>query len=177
MTYDYKDYHYEYKADTLQEKDGIVIVEFTVSDTESDGSEKDSDDKNTITYNIEKNTVDYYVYTYQQCEAPIISEEKAEIENTISKIEAQNLAISYVQQSGESKIKSKANCNSIKYLEVSSCEEGGSMSGVAYSFYVKGNFFGYDEYGTLIANYIYSWCIGIEDDGTVRPSYNLKISK
>lgn len=174
MTYNHNEFHYTYSVTQLTENDGNITATLILIDAGEDNDGVTEGTEESICYHIADNTIDYYVTTFTPYEMPETTD-SAEAEPAISKDKAEKLAYDDAVSHGSRMMLKASGCSKIKYFEVASCEEGGSMIGVEYSFKVKGNFFGYDEYGTLKGHYKYEWCIGIEKDGTVRESSNPSI--
>ena len=100
---------------------------------------------------------------------------KKEKETTVKKemgaIEAKELARDYVFDNEMRFIHAVNGISSIKYLDIASIEfsEFHTASSPEIEFTVKGNFFGHDEYGSLVDQYVFSWDIQVEKDtGYVR---------
>lgn len=80
--------------------------------------------------------------------------------------QAKDVAIEYLnsplgKRELNDKLLDKISASSIKYLEITSIENTkNELSN--YKFAIKGNFFGYDSYGTLKNQYIYTWNIMVD---------------
>lgn len=103
-------------------------------------------------------------------------EKETTVKKEIGAIEAKELASDYVINNewyfiSAVNIYAVKDISSIKYLDIASIEfsEFHTASSPEIEFTVKGNFFGYDEYGSLVDQYVFSWDIQVEKDtGYVR---------
>lgn len=97
---------------------------------------------------------------------------------TISQSKAESEARKYVS-SHQNQLTSSAKVSNIKYLEIASVSSRGS--GIGYSVTLKGNFFGYDEYGKLKGTYTFSWILSVSPSNTSSGvsiySQNLSVSR
>lgn len=94
------------------------------------------------------------------------------ISESLTAQQAKNIVINYLNsplgtRELNDKLLDEISASSIKYLEISSIEDNENLTHTGqgsfpdYYYTIKGNFFGYDEYGTLKSRYIYTWIVHV----------------